>query len=91
MLFALIIFIDLLPIYFLPRPVHEFLFRQGGGFLDDDRKTLIKKNRQRLQEQIDIQGEMLLDLLLERGVITIRNKQVIEVGLAYIQKLHLQS
>ena len=60
------------------------IFRQGGRFLDDDRKTLIKKNRQRLQEQIDIQGDILLDLLLERGVITSRNKQVIEVGLACI-------
>ena len=73
------------------------LFRQGGGFLDGDRKTCIRKNRKRLQEQVDIQGEMLLDVLLERGVITSRNKQVIEVGLAYrpnalffhIQRYHM--
>ena len=56
-----------------------FNFRPAHGIISDDRRAIIKKNRKAIKELINLRKAPILDRLHEERVITLEDKEIIEV------------
>ena len=64
---------------FITLKVIQFSLRNGQAFLSEDRRSVLQKYRRDLQQLVDTEGDILFDVLLEKGAISNNNKEVIEV------------
>ena len=63
-------------------------FRKGSEMISEERQNVLEKNKERLKKAIKLKKTLLLDKLHERNVITLEDKENIEVRNKKMKKVN---